>query len=84
MVQEGVATRADELKVSVRLNEAQMQQLQAENGLALSKMLLCKLCGLPVNSDISVDTTTVVVGDAMGSFTNNRAELKVLGQAGEL
>ena len=84
MVQEGVATRADELKVSVRLNEAQMQQLQAENGLALSKMLLCKLCGLPVNSDISVDTTTVVVGDAMGSFTNNRAELKMLGQAVEL
>lgn len=56
MVEEGVATRADGLKVSVKLNEAEMQQLQAQDGLVLSKMLLCKLIGLPLESDISVVT----------------------------
>lgn len=83
MIAEGVATKADGLKVSVKLNEAQMQQLQAENGLALSKMLLCKLCGLPLDSKITVDTT-VISNIRETEKSNNRAELKMLGQAVEL
>lgn len=46
MINEGVATRADELKVSVKLNEADMMLTKAENGLVLSRMLLATLCGL--------------------------------------
>ena len=42
MIEEGVATRADGLKVSVKVNEAEMAVTQAEDGLALAKMLLCQ------------------------------------------
>ena len=54
MISEGVATRADGLKVDVRLNEAEMTLTQAENGLALSKMLLCQLCGIPVETEVTL------------------------------
>ena len=53
-IDEGVATRADGLKVSVALNEAQMTQLQVEDGLRLSKMLICQLCGLPISTEITL------------------------------
>ena len=43
MIKEGVATRANGLKVDVKVNEAEMQ---VENGVSLSRMLLCQLCGL--------------------------------------
>ena len=32
-----------------------MQVLQVENGLSLAKMLLCQLCGLPVDSPITLE-----------------------------
>ena len=46
MIKEGVATRANGLKVDVKVNEAEMQLMQVENGVSLSRMLLCQLCGL--------------------------------------
>ena len=52
MLAEGVATRATLLSVDVRLNEAQVAQTKVDNGLALSRMLLAQLCGLPVDSDL--------------------------------
>lgn len=55
MIKEGVATRANGLKVDVKVNEAEMQVLQVENGLSLAKMLLCQLCGLPVDSPITLE-----------------------------
>ena len=55
MIKEGVATRANGLKVDVKVNEAEMQVLQVENGLSLAKMLLCQLCGLPVDSSITLE-----------------------------
>ena len=51
-VREGVATEADALQVKVKANEADMLLTKAGNGLALSKMLLCKVVGLPLDSDI--------------------------------
>ena len=39
MIQQGVATKADGLKVDVKVNEAEMKITQAEDGLVLSKML---------------------------------------------
>lgn len=54
MVKQGVATRADRLKVNVRVNEADMQITQVDDGLVLAKMLLCQLCGLPMDSDITL------------------------------
>ena len=54
MIKQGVATRADGLKVKVRVNEADMQITQVDDGLVLSKMLLCQLCGLPMDERITL------------------------------
>ena len=54
MIREGVATRAAGLKVGVKVNEAEMTLTQVDNGLALAKMLLCQLCGMDVNEDITL------------------------------
>ena len=51
-VEEGVAVKSDLLAIKVKYNEAQMLLSRAENGLALSKMLLCKQIGLPLDSKI--------------------------------
>lgn len=54
MVKAGVATRADKLSVDVKLNQANIDLTKVENGLSLSRMLLCQLIGLPVNDDITL------------------------------
>lgn len=52
MIAEGVATKADGLSVKVKVNEAQVALIQVTNGLSLSQMLLCQLCGLDMDTDI--------------------------------
>ena len=54
MINEGVATKADGLSVRVKLNEAEMTLLKVEDGLSLSKMLLCQLCGLDLSEQITL------------------------------
>lgn len=54
MVEEGIATRSDQLSVQVKLNEAHVDLLKVENGLSLSRMALAQICGLPLNSQMSV------------------------------
>ncbi len=54
MIDEGVATRSEGLSVSVKVNEAEMAVMKVNDGLVLSRMLLCELCGLPVNEDITL------------------------------
>ena len=54
MVAEGVATKADGLSVKVKKNEAEVTLMKVENGLSLSKMVLCQICGLPLDTDISL------------------------------
>lgn len=86
MIREGVATRADGLKVDVKVNEAEMSLTQAENGLALAKMLLCQLCGMDVDSDITLadenaDNIVEQADDAQADRAvamENRPELKLL------
>lgn len=51
MIAEGVATKADGLKVKVKLNEADVMVTKAENGLNLSKMALNQLCGISLETD---------------------------------
>ena len=50
MVNQGVATRANQLAVDVKLNEANVDLTKVNNGVTLSRMLLAQLCGLPVNT----------------------------------
>ena len=54
MIAQGVATKADGLKVDVKVNEADMQITQVEDGLVLSKMLLCQLCGISMDQNIQL------------------------------
>ena len=86
MKNEGVATASDQLSVRVKLNEAQMTQIKAQNGLALSKMLLCQLCGMPLDSEITLqdemnETLDIPVEEVTYSqedLYENRPELKSL------
>lgn len=52
MVEQGVATRSDLLSVDVKLNSAKVDLTKVDNGLALSRMALAQVCGLPVDSDM--------------------------------
>ena len=54
MINEGVATRADGLRVDVSVNDAEMALTRVEDNLVLTKMLLCQECGLPMDSDITL------------------------------
>ncbi len=55
MISEGFATKADGLSVKVKVNEAQVALIKVDNGLALSRMLLCQLCGLDLDTPIMLD-----------------------------
>ena len=54
MIKEGVATRADGLKVDVAVNEAEMTKTKVDNALALAKMFLCQQCAMDLDSDITL------------------------------
>lgn len=86
MREQGVATTSDKLSVSLKLNEAEMTLLKAQNGLILSKMLLCQLCGLDLHSDIvlkdELNEDLVLQPDTViynpENLEENRSELKSL------
>ena len=86
MKNEGVATASDQLSVRVKLNEAEMSQIKAQNGLVLSKMLLCQLCGMPLDTEITLkdelnETLEIPVDEVTyteESLYENRPELKSL------
>lgn len=86
MIEEGVATKADGLSVKVKLNEAEMAQTKVNNGLALTRMLLMQICGLPLDKaftladeqveNISTDSEITLAN--MNEAFQNRMELKGL------
>ncbi len=92
MLREGVATRAQELQVAVRLNEADMLITKVEDGMVLSRMLLCQLCGLPLEEDVraadeqtadlAVDTASVQA-DTQAAL-RQRPELQQLERAADI
>lgn len=93
MLREGVATRSDKLNVDVKLNAARVDLTKVENGLALSRMALAQVCGLPVNADMHCqdepdgitfdlaaegDATAVVSADVLNGAYANRHDLQAL------
>ena len=89
MIAEGVATRSQGLSVAVKVNEAEMALQQVEDGLVLSKMLLCELCGLPVDDQVKLadeETSALhatvepsaATAEQVGMAMENRPELKML------
>ena len=92
MIAEGVATQADGLSVKVKLNEAEMAQTKVDNGLALSRMLLSQICGLPLDepvalADDNIENFPVYSSDATANVNEafaNRDELKSLELAAKI
>ena len=70
MIKEGVATKANGLTVSVKLNEAEMTLTKVDNGLTLSRMLLCQLCGMPIESNFTLEDEQK---EQLAPVTNNAA-----------
>lgn len=50
----GMKPQSDVLKVSVKFNEADLNVRRAENAIRLSRMNLCHVVGMPLDSDIDV------------------------------
>ena len=94
LIEAGFATKADGLKVRVKLNEAKVSVIQVENGITLSKMLLCQICGLDMNSDIeladiNIDAEGFVVPEISSTANveealNARYEMQSLALAKEI
>ena len=86
-IREGVATRADGLKVDVAVNNAELQAVKVEDGVALSKMYLCQLCGLPIDGNILLadeERESVVVhydAPSSDSLYEARPEVRLLQNA---
>ena len=89
MIDKGVATKGDGLSVGVRVNEAEIALMEVKDGLVLAKMLVCQLCGLPVDENITLadeaseelssDSDIQELTEApIETATANRPELKLL------
>ena len=88
----GVATESDALQIKVKANEADMLLTKAANGLVLSKMLLCKKTGLPLDTEIILaDETLDVIPEpgrpvekSLEDIYESRPETRSLTLAGEI
>lgn len=85
----GLTTRGDKLSVQVRVNEAEMALAKVIDGLSLTKMLLCQLCGLPVDepiqlADENADEIAAPAAIPLDMNIDNRPELRLLQNAIDL
>lgn len=90
LIEEGVATQVDGMSVRVKLNQAEMAQTKVDNGLALSRMALAQLCGLPLDESLALaDENIESLPESASSSSSfsveeafiNRQELKSLDYA---
>ena len=65
MVEEGVATRSDQLTVDVKYNEACLTLTKVENGLSLMRMALAQVCGVPVDTPMTLKDEVQVSEEEM-------------------
>lgn len=81
---EGIIINNDLLKARVRENEAELAEMKAGNGLILSKMALCQVIGLPLESQFTLSDTALQEYNALfpADLTSralaNRQELNIL------
>lgn len=85
LAEEGMATPSDQLKVRMKLAEAEQKLGIAEDGLSLSRMALCQLCGLDLDANIVVDASPLndnavidTVADNMDHVLAQRKEIQIL------
>ena len=83
------STNLPDEEINKKVNEAEMQVTQVEDGLVLSKMMLCQLCGIPMNDNITLadentDSLNIDISQQTDnvadkeSASNNRPELRML------
>lgn len=95
MLYQGVATKTDVLSVDVKLNAAQVDLTKVENGLTLSRMALAQVCGLPVDTqltladegkqDLSAMITEMPAANYdMETVFENRPDIRALGLSVEV
>ncbi|MCR5180350.1 MAG: TolC family protein [Bacteroidaceae bacterium] len=99
IIAEGMATKADGLSVKVKMNEAEVAVIQVDNGLALSRMALAQICGLPLDStfvledenrDVTKEDTPMwtdpnaMMEGAVETAMGNRPELHALDIAAQV
>ncbi len=86
MTEAGLTTLSDKLSVKVRVNEAEMALAKVTDGLSLAKMLLCQLCGLPLDQPIElaeeradeIAAPPALPQQATTAAISNRPELRLL------
>jgi len=82
---QGLATKNDVLKVQVQLAEAQLRQIDAKNNVELAKSSLNNVVGLPLSTNISVQTDVSITEEPISDLDQlikeameNRPELKAM------
>ena len=91
-IKEGISTKADQLTVKVKQNEAEMNLTKVKNGLKLVKMALCQNCGLPLDTDLqladenieTLDVHTELLSFNMVDVYANRPEILSLKMADKI
>ena len=77
IIAEGMATKADGLSVKVKVNEAEVAMIQVNNGLALSRMALAQICGLPLDSQFTLeDENRDFTEDDTRAWTDANADME--------
>lgn len=90
LVGEGLATQQDLLKVKAKRGDAEVKKMQAENGLVLSKMALCQVVGLPLDTDFKLDDSGLAdvqlhdTVDVTDELLNARSEIQLLDKAEQM
>lgn len=86
LFEEGMATKADVLKVKVKLNEADLSMIKATNGLSLSRMALNQVCGISLDKQIKLadtdldETLDLVAIIPIEEALSKRTEIQMLTQ----
>ena len=85
-VRNGMTTRNDLLKIQVRINEADLMIMKAENAVRLAKKNLCHTIGMPLDSDILItsDYPEVCKPSSFNNEIVSRPEYRMLESQVEL
>lgn len=62
-ISNGMASQADLMKVNSEIGKSELQKNKARNGYRLACMSLCQIIGLPLISEIEVDTLSIASMD---------------------
>ena len=81
----GISTKNDVLKVQVQLAEAQLRQIDADNGVKLARSNLNNIIGLPLSTDTEVQSEVAIEDQLVPDLDQlteqameNRPELKAM------